>query len=421
VVGLVLAAAAPPPALPAEGSAAELAIAELRDEIAALRRDYETRMAALEERLAALVPTPAVPSPVAPAPDELAELRAAALRAAAGAAPSATTETVAEPSVGRERNLNRLNPEISVTGIVVANADERREEFSAQEFELDLQSALDPFSRMRFTLAVGEEGVELEEGYIRYSSLPGGLELMAGRFRQRFGPLNRQHLHALPQAEYPLVYQTWFGDEGLGQTGVSLSWLLPRGWATANEVTLEVTDGENEVAFAGESFEDLSLLAHVKSFWDVSSAAWVEWGLSGIAGKTATGGDSRIYGTDLTLHWQPPRRAKYREITWRTELLRSRRDDPLAPRLEAWGGYTYLEGLLGRNLYAGLRYDRVEDPLDPPRRLTGFVPYLSWWQSEYVRLRAEYGQVDDSLTGERDDRFTLQLTWAAGPHKHESY
>jgi hypothetical protein len=46
---------------------------------------------------------------------------------------------------------------------------------------------------------------------------------------------------------------------------------------------------------------------------------------------------------------------------------------------------------------------------------------LTWWQSEFVRLRGEYGYLRDSRTGERENRFTLQLTWAAGPHKHETY
>jgi hypothetical protein len=118
------------------------------------------------------------------------------------------------------------------------------------------------------------------------------MEIMAGKFRQRFGTLNRQHLHALPQSEYPLAIQTYFGEEGLAQTGLSFSWLLPRLWATANELTLEITNGENEEAFSGETFEDFSFLGRFNNFWDVGSASYIEWGLSGIMGKTADDGDS---------------------------------------------------------------------------------------------------------------------------------
>ena len=117
--------------------------------------------------------------------------------------------------------------------------------------------------------------------------------------------------------------------------------------------------------------------------------------------------------------WRPAR-AKYRELTWRSEVLLSQRDGPDGRRHDAWGGYSYLEGLVARNLYLGLRYDDVADPLEPNLRRRGFVPYLSWWQSEYVRLRAEYQRLE-TQAGEDENRFVLQLTWAAGPHKHETY
>ncbi len=388
-------------------------VAELRAEIVQLRAEYETRIAALEARLARIEVAPEEPASAA----DLEALRAAARAAAAGAdAPRATPA----PADSRQRRLNVLNPEISLTGNVLATASDRgREDLEIQEFELDLQAALDPYSRTRLTLAMHGEEVEIEEGYVVYPSLPGGLELTFGKFRQQFGVLNRQHLHALPQTEFPEVLHAVFGHEGLAQTGVSLRWLLPRPWASANEITLQLTDGSSD-AFGGEDFERLAALVHLKNYWQASPATWFEWGLSGAAGETPGGGDSRVWGTDLTYHWQPPARAKYRELTWRTEVLLSQRDDPLGRQRDAWGGYSYLEGLLARNLYLGLRYDDVADPLDPDLRSRGFIPYISWWQSEFVRLRAEYQRLE-TQAGDDENRFLLQLTWAAGPHKHETY
>jgi hypothetical protein len=427
VVGLCWQLHAPLTAQPPADDSVDRVRAEIRE----LRQEYNLRLAALEARLSRL--EAAAGRETAPGraqlepSDELARLRQAAEEV--GASDSAAEPEVAtapavvqSPVVGRERNLNRLNPEISVTGIFIAQASDRdREEFAVEEVELDLQAALDPFSRTRLTLAFADEEVEIEEGYVVYSSLPSGLELMAGKFRQRFGPLNRQHLHALPQSDYPLALQAYFGEEGLAQNGLSLSWLLARPWASANEITLEFTDGQNEEAFGGEDFEDFSFLGRLENFWELSAATYLEWGLSGIVGSTADDGDSRIWGTDLTTQWRPPTRAKYREITWRTELLWSQRDDALSERQEAWGGYTYLEGLLTRNLYLGLRLDRAEDPLVPADYRWGIVPYFTWWQSEYVRLRAEYGFLQAEPSGEEENRFTLQLTWAAGPHKHTTY
>jgi hypothetical protein len=394
-------------------------VAALRQEIESLKQSYEARIAELERRLAELeAGRPA--SGETEVDDELAALRAAAQETAGQEpAPEAAPET---STVGSERNLNRLNPEISMTGDLVGfTTDQGREDFDGREFELNVQSALDPYSLTKWTLAFSpEEGVDIEEGYVAYTGLPGGLTLTAGKFRQEFGALNRWHLHALPQLDYPLALQTYFGDEGLAQTGLSASWLLPRPWATANELTFQVTDGESD-AFGGENFSNLVGLAHLKNFWEIGDATYAELGLSGIGGTNGQGGESRVWGTDFTLHWQPPQRAKYREITWRTELLRSQRDDESGELQEAWGGYSYLEGLVAQNLYAGVRYDRVEDPEDPGHVRWGVFPNLTWWQSEYVRLRGEYGFLKDGLTGDKENRFSLQLTWAAGPHKHETY
>lgn len=376
-------------------------VAALRAEIDRLRRESEARIAELEARLAALEASREVAAVPEPAPAPVTEV---------------------EAPVGRGRNLNRLNPEISVTGNVLGlSGRESREEFRVQEFELDFQSDLDPFSYTRWTLAFSEEeGVDVEEGYVAYPALWRGLGVTAGKFRQSFGVLNRWHLHALPQVEYPLALQTYFGEEGLAQTGVSFDWLLPRGWAHTNRLVLQVTDGSND-AFGGEDFERLAVLGHLSNYWDLSPSTYLELGLSGIAGGDGAGGDARVWGGDLTLDWAPPSRSKYREVVWRTEALLSERDDPVTgERTEAWGGYSYLEGLLTRNLWAGVRYDRAEDPFAPGLLREAVVPYVTWWQSEYVRLRGEYRFADDP-TGELDDGFALQLTWAAGPHKHATY
>jgi hypothetical protein len=398
------------------GAEATDSVAVLRAEMELLRNDYEQRIAGLENRLAELE---------SQQPDraeaEMDAIRAAA-RDAAATGVQVTPPPTEEPVVGRERNLNRLNPEISATGIFVANkVGGESGEFAIDEIELDIQSALDPFSRMRLTFAYEGDEVGIEEAFVVYGSLPGAMAIMAGKFRQRFGTLNRQHLHALPQSEYPLAIQTYFGEEGLAQTGLSFSWLLPKLWATANELTLEITNGENEAAFGGEMFEDFSFLGRFNNFWDVGAASYVEWGLSGIMGRTADEGDSAVWGTNLTLSWSPSGRTLYRGINWRTELFLSQRDDELGDRQDAWGGFTYLEGLLSRNLWAGVRLDRAEQPLQPDLYRWGVLPYLTWWQSEYVRLRGEYGYLVNEPTGESENRFTLQLTWAAGPHKHAIY
>ena len=52
------------------------------------------------------------------------------------------------------------------------------------------------------------------------------------------------------------------------------------------------------------------------------------------------------------------------------------------------------------------------------------VPNLTWWQSEWVYVRGEWQHDSMPLAaGARDvtNRFLVQIVWAIGPHKHETY
>jgi len=414
-------------------SSEEATIEALQGEIAALKSEYEARIEKLEQRVSELETgqqggaEAKAAQPEAQAPSE--EQAAAALRAAAAAAAASgeagtagqmEVAEEAEPTYGKARNLSAANPEVSFTGDILGTAG-RGGDFNAREFELNLQSQLDPFSLGKVTISMSpDEGASLEEGYVIYHGLPGGLSLYGGKFRQQFGVLNRWHGHALPQVDYPLVIQSYFGEEGLDQTGVGLDWLLPHAFADANELTIEVTDSENDI-FGGGSGTFPAVLAHFKNYWDLSPATYLELGLSGVVGKPKGAYATSVYGTDFTIHWAPPNRDKYREVTWRSELMRSEREDELGVQQQAWGGYSYLEGLVHRNLYAGMRVDHVEDPLTPSDVTWGVFPYLTWWQSEFVRLRAEYGHVHHDFLDQSEDRFTFQMTFAAGPHKHDTY
>src|SRR6185437_6941818 len=198
----------------------------------------------LSRRLEAIRASRCAPAPSqAPAPaqadtgGDLAALRAAAAAAAGEAAPSAApspppSDSTAPPRtefIGRQRNASALNPEISATGDIRLVARDGRQEDNgvAREFEFAFQSALDPYSYTKIFLTFEQEEVGVEEGYIYWTGLPGRLRLDVGKFRQQLGDLNRWHLHALPETEYPLVYQRFLGTEGLSGIGLSLYTALP--------------------------------------------------------------------------------------------------------------------------------------------------------------------------------------------------
>jgi hypothetical protein len=385
------------------------------------------------------------------AADPIAAVRAAAAAALAQDTTQGATPTVAEGEfVGRQRNLSVFNPEISVTGDIFAfvrsdAADE--ENFVPREFELALQSNLDPYSRAKVFVAhhrhggeiepfeahvdgePGEEAeehgheeaeTEIEEGYVEWVNLPAGFGLTLGKFRQRFGKLNRWHAHALPGQHLPLPYVAFLGEEGLAQTGASVHWLLPIHGVGTYEVWTELTRSESELVF-GES-SGVSLLGHVNGFWQLTPATYLEVGASALAGRRVEddfeadfGG--RVYGFDVTLDWAPPAMAKYRQATLHTGLMLSR--SAFEGIDDARGGFAIGEFKFAQQWIAGARWEWVENPIEPEESTWLAAPSLTWWQSEFVRLRAAYEIVD--RVGDRFGQFVLQTTFAMGPHKHETY
>ncbi|MBI2073248.1 MAG: hypothetical protein HYT81_09505 [Gemmatimonadetes bacterium] len=362
--------------------------------------------------------------------DELAALRAAAAAAGGGAVADTSTrrsEREQAQFVDRSRNLNQLNPEISVTGDVRLNATSGQlagDNVDVREFEFSFQSALDPYSNTKIFAAVGEEGIEIEEAYAYWTGLPGNLRLDIGRFRQQLGELNRWHAHALPQSEFPLVLGRFFGEEGLVGDGVGLYWIAPFGggaWG-AHELWGQATLANNEALFQGGN--RVALLGHLNNFWQLSRSTFVQVGGTAIYGENPDSAlKTRVFGLDARITWRPPDRALYRNFTVRGEGYRVTHEVAGTPTTRT-GAYASAEYQLTRRLFAGARYDYVESSGVDGEHEWAIVPNLTWWQSEWVYLRAEWQRASVPVAVglvERSNRFVLQAVWAIGPHKHELF
>jgi hypothetical protein len=384
----------------------------------------------LDRRLAALRASRCAGAAPAQTPDssrDLAALRAAAAAAAGQATPSDTTETsdtlpsaeTAPPQAAGPRGANLLNPEISATGDVRLVAEEgARGEAVAREFEFAFQSALDPYSSTKIFLAASDEGVEIEEGYIYWTGLPGRLRLDLGKFRQQVGDLNRWHSHALPESEYPLVYQRYFSEEGLAGVGFSLYTSLPfsLGGAT-HEVWLQGTSAESDPLLGGS--RDLLFLGRLQNFWQLSRSTYAQVGVTGLGGNGADDLRSRMVGLDFRMTYRPPEAATRRDITFRAEGYRLHTDD-LGITGNRYGGFLDLSARLTRRWILGARYDHVEVPRGPDDTEWRITPNITWWQSEFVYLRLEGEHRNTELEGSRN-MLSLQAVWSMGPHKHETY
>jgi len=437
-------------------------LAELKKQILEMKRQmnemklkHETEINALKEEISKL--GQAVPAPEeAKAEDELARLR----ELAESMAGEKKEEKAPEETVYKfgGLSLQQLNPEISVSGDFVGHyrhqaETRKRTDAEIRGLELNFQSYLDPYSRIKATTHISDDGVDLEEAYLTHFTVLENATLDLGRFRQQFGVVNRWHEDALDQVQYPLALRRIFGDGGLNQTGASIEWTLPE-WGQAHQgLTFQVTNTENERLFGGDTLGNPSLLLHYKNYRDLSRDTYLEFGLTGLFGwndEWNAGGVSKhdtlgtqVFGADLSFLWEPSDRALYRNVEWRSEVYFLNRDI-LAPdnsgrdNLNAWGAYSYLQSRIARNLEIGIRADYYQPDSKDYANTAGasvvplaytaknaerwqICPYITWWQSEWVKLRCEYDYAFGHGTEDTEHVLWLQAIFSAGPHKHERY
>lgn len=322
------------------------------------------------------------------------------------------------------KSLQALNPEISVTGDVLAQGtSENNSLFNAREFEFSFISMLDPYAQMKIFMNVENlKDVELEEAYIEWLTFPGGLRLMIGKKQQQFGNLNRWHTHALPQVDLPLAIRYLFGDEGLRQTGFFIDWLFPKGWAKTNELMIEITKGDNEINFGGNNFRKPAVLAHLVNYWDISRNTYFEFDISAMFGYRQAGPylKTKLINISPVISWTPTNAARFKSIEWRSEFIYSSHQYP-EKDINSFSFFSYFFYQWSQRMSAGLRYDYVEDPFEYDHKLWSISPFIDFWQSEWVRLRAQYSYLRDTTFDKNNHSIILQFTWSAGPHKHEKY
>jgi hypothetical protein len=358
--------------------------------------------------------------------------------------------------IARGLGLQTLNPEISLAGdflmFLRARENERTEmDFQFRVLDIHLESYLDPYSKMKAAIGVNPGGAKLGEAYFtRFGVLP-GLSITAGKFRQQFGVVNRWHKHALDQVDFPLALRQIFGEGGLNQSGLSFDWSLPELWGASHQAMVQVTEGENDRVF-GENPRGLpSILARYNTYRDLSKDTYLDIGLTGLTGwndeweyETLERHSSRqtwVAGADLTIRWEPTERMRYANLEWRSELYYLNKGivapaDYGQDRIIAWGAYTSLQRQITRTVELGVRLDYFEPDSKDYASLNGFEPlavvgshprrwqvgpYITWWQSPFVRFRFETDYSDGHRTGPAELTFVLQVVFAAGPHKHERY
>ncbi len=260
------------------------------------------------------------------------------------------------------------------------------------ESELGLQAIVDPYARADFFLSFGETGVNVEEGYITFTSLPGGFVAKVGKFRSAFGKVNTLHNHVLPWTDRPLVTENLVGGEdGIDDAGISVTRILPGPKWLLLEGTAQVLRGDSGDVFKSSQRSDASVVGHLHGYHDLTESTNIDLGFSYARGHNDQGSTflTNLYGIDATLHWTPLRRTIYHNFVGRAEFIWSRRDE-LPTQQRAFGFYTSGDYRLSRRWTVGSRYDRSGRARDASKTDDGFSALLTYWPSEFSQIRGQY-------------------------------
>ena len=385
--------------VPAPASREE--VQQLRDEVRALKE----ALAAMEARLAAIPAPAAVPAPepaLQPTPPPAPDLSPLA----SSAIPAGSSKV--------------FNPDIAVIGDFLGAAGRNPSpdappSLELHEAEASFQAIVDPYARADFFLTFGPDEIGVEEGFITFPTVPGGLLLKVGKMRDGFGKVDGLHNHLLPWTDRPLVTQNLTGGEdALADYGVSVSRLIPNRLLFL-EATAQIYRGESAV-FQAPSRGDLAYVGHLRGYRDLGESTNLDLGGSFASGHNGVteGSTTRLFGVDATFRYRPLRRAIYKRFIARTELVWSRREQEAAAA-DAFGLYASAEYQFARRWFAGLRYDHSERATDPSLVDKGGSFLLTWWPSEFSQIRGQYRHV---RFGEQRsaDEFLFQFLFSIGAH-----
>jgi hypothetical protein len=131
-----------------------------------------------------------------------------------------------------------------------------------------------------------------------------------------------------------------------------------------------------------------------------------------------------LAGLDLTYRYEPLASTLYQGFTVGGELFanteRVERESGFR-RMRALGGYAYTEAKINREWAAGFLLDNAPSLSSPGKKTISYSPFLTWYLSEFNRLRFQYSYLDDSVREEKSERgnqFFLQWTTVLGSHTH---
>jgi len=431
---------------------AESETESIKQQLNALKKDYEQRIQALESRLLKTE-------------SNVKEVKVKAEQTNTSYSASTASNTF-NPAVslildGRYASFDNDPENYELPGFALAGEAGLGEKgLSVGHSELIMSANIDDKFYGKMTLALAEhEGateVELEEAFIQTLGLGNGMTVKAGRFLSEMGYLNKQHAHYWDFADAPLIYRGLFGNQ-LIDDGMQFTWIAPTD--TFLQLGAEVLSGSRHPASgrtngigAWTAFADIGGDIGIEHSWQLGLSHWQANNIEGresgghgahgggVAETPSFSGDSKINGLDLVYKWAPNGNPKNQNLKLQFEYFDRKENGTVTmlnsgPPVETTRYDGHQKGWYVQAIYqfksqwrAGLRYDQLESNNSgsdaavlgeaglgsegrTPKRTSVM---LEWLPSEFSRVRLQYNR-DDSYE-KTDNQLLLQYTMSLGSH-----
>jgi hypothetical protein len=461
-LGFVLSSASAPAQQDADALRRE--VEQLRQQLDAVKTQYQKAIDELSERLRQIESRPAAPAAAPPA-----------VAAPSPALPPVPTRGPGLPSLAElarprepfalyeRRGAGQLLFDLGVTGDFAGSLTSKRVEqarlgsipgeenrFAPREIEVSLFGQIDPYARAEVRIEAGDEleedgkrslTVSLAEANLTLMTLPFGTQLKLGRMRNRFGYLNEFHQHDRPFIDNPDVYVQFFGDEGLTENGTELAWVAPL--PVYLQAILGVFAGDNDVAFGGGTLRNPLFTGRLRTFFEPTDTFAIQLGASGATGLTSDDQHASYAGVDVKFKYVPvgwlhPLLSGGGELLFAhrknaipppaSEAALRLRQEPTDPtesapsptfeKRDAYGYYVWTDVQPWKRWVLGLRYDWTEFASSPGHEWS-ISPYVSLFTTEFLRFRLGFKHTERSgvENGPRTiDEVLLQGTFILGAH-----
>jgi hypothetical protein len=423
----------------------------LREELAQMRADYESRIVQLELRLdEAEQKAQQQAAQAVPPPDN--RQSEAGMSQVAVSGDNSFNPALGVIFQGQAWSYENDPDDYQIPGFPLGGeAGPLPEGFALGEIEINISANVDDKFTAWLTLPIaiedGETKVEVEEAWIETMKMPAGLSLRMGRFYSNIGYLNDKHSHSWDFADQPLVYQAFLGNQYLDD-GLQLRWLAATDLYI--ELGAEITRGERYPAGGAANSGFGSYALHAVTGGDIGFSQNWRAGISYLqtdADERASGnqddplvfsGQSELLMAELIWKWSPNGNFRQRNLVFQAEYFWRNEDGfyalsgrPTLPYDNDQQGW-YMQAVYQPipRWRVGLRFDQLssdmpglaflDTPLMPaasdPRRYTLMA---DWSNSEFSRLRLQYSL--DQAGIDDDRQWGLQYTFSIGAHGAHSF